>query len=89
MRWWTIARPGEPGGESWNGLLLEERNGGSIWVPGTYDAELGLAYFGVAQTYDTGPLLEPLRGPGVTNDGLYTNGANSARNVGPCVRFPP
>ena len=72
-RCWTIARPGEPGGESWNGLLLEERNGGSIWVPGTYDAELGLAYFGVAQTYDTGPLLESLRGPGVTSDALYTN----------------
>ena len=72
-RWWTIARPGDPGGESWNGLLLEERNGGSIWVPGTYDAELGLAYFGVAQTYDTGPLLEPLRGPGVSSDALYTN----------------
>lgn len=50
-RWWTIARPGEPGGESWNGLLLEERNGGSIWVPGTYDAELGLAYFGVARYF--------------------------------------
>ena len=72
-RWWTIARPGEPGGESWNGLLLEERNGGSIWVPGTYDAEVGLAFFGVAQTYDTGPLLEPLRGPGVTSDALFTN----------------
>ena len=72
-RWYVIARPGEPGGESWNGLLLEERNGGSIWVPATYDAELGLAYFGVAQTYDTGPLLDPLRGPGVTSDALYTN----------------
>ncbi len=72
-RFYVIARPGEAGGNSWNGLLLEERNGGSIWVPGTYDGGIGLAYFGVAQTYDTGPLMDPVRGPGVTNDALYTN----------------
>ena len=69
----VIARPGEPGGESWNGLLLEARNGGSVWLPGTYDPELGLAYFSPAQTYDTGPLLKRIDEPGITNDALYTN----------------
>lgn len=72
-RFYVIARPGEPGGNSWNGLLLEERNGGSVWVPGSFDPETGLAYFGVAQTYDTGPLLNLIDRAGVTNDALYTN----------------
>ena len=44
-----------------------------MWVPGTYDPALGLAYFGVAQTYDTGPLRIPVNQPGITNDGLYTD----------------
>ena len=47
-RFHTIARPGEPGGNSWNGLPLEKRSGGSVWHQGTYDAELNLIYFGAA-----------------------------------------
>jgi alcohol dehydrogenase (cytochrome c) len=72
-RFFTIARPGEPGGESWNGLPLEKRNGASVWTAGSYDPQLNLAYFGVGQTYDTGPLLHPVNQPGITNDGLYTD----------------
>ena len=72
-RFYTIARPGEPGGESWNGLPLEKRNGGSVWTAGSYDPQLNLAYFGVGQTYDTGPLVHPVKQTGVTNDGLYTD----------------
>ncbi len=69
----TIARPGEPGGETWNDVPLEKRSGGSVWHQGTWDPELDLVYFGVAPTYDTGPLLQPLGKEGVTNDALYTN----------------
>ncbi|MBN1238297.1 MAG: PQQ-binding-like beta-propeller repeat protein [Gammaproteobacteria bacterium] len=69
----TIPRPGEPGGDSWNGMPYEERSGASVWTPGSYDPETGLAYFGTGNTYDTGPLLEPSDAPGVTNDALYTN----------------
>lgn len=72
-RFHTIARPDEPGGNSWNGLPLDKRSGGSVWHQGTYDAELNLIYFGVAPTYDTGPLLHPVSDPGVTRDALYTN----------------
>lgn len=72
-RFYSIARPGEPGGDSWNGLPLEKRNGGSVWTAGSYDPALNLAFFGIAQTYDTGPLLHPVNQPGVTNDGLYTD----------------
>jgi alcohol dehydrogenase (cytochrome c) len=72
-RFYTIARPDEPGGNSWNGLPLEKRNGASVWTAGSYDPQLNLAYFGVGQTYDTGPLLHPVDQPGITNDGLYTD----------------
>jgi len=55
----TIARPGEIGGDTWNDVPLEKRSGGSVWHQATYDPELDLLYFGVAPTYDTGPLLHP------------------------------
>ena len=71
-RFYTIARPGEANGTSWNGLPLDGRSGGSVWHQGTYDAELNLIYFGVAPTYDTGPLLKRA-GPDTSNDALYTN----------------
>src|SRR6185295_17123747 len=51
----TIARPGEPGGQTWNGLPLDKRAGGSVWHQGTWDKDLNLIYYGVAPTYDTGP----------------------------------
>jgi alcohol dehydrogenase (cytochrome c) len=72
-RFHAIAQPGEPGGNSWNGLPLDKRNGASVWIPGSYDATLNLAFFGPAQTYDTGPLRNLSKEPGVTNDGLYTD----------------
>jgi alcohol dehydrogenase (cytochrome c) len=72
-RFYTIARPGEPGGNSWNGLPLEKRSGASVWTAGSYDPALNLVFFGAAQTYDTGPLVHPSAEPGVTNDGLYTD----------------
>jgi alcohol dehydrogenase (cytochrome c) len=72
-RFHTIARPGEPGGNTWNDLPLEKRTGGSVWDQGTYDPDLNLIYFGAGATYDTGPLRSPSTTPGVTNDALYTN----------------
>jgi len=69
----TIARPGEPGGESWNGIPFMSRSGASIWTPGSFDPGTGLAYFGTGNTYDTGPLLPLKKEPGVSNDALYTN----------------
>jgi alcohol dehydrogenase (cytochrome c) len=69
----TIAQPGTPGGDSWNGVPVEKRSGASVWLPGSYDAGSGLAYFGTGNTYDTGPLVKPIGTPGVTNDALYTD----------------
>ena len=72
-RFHAIARPGEPGGDSWNGLPLDKRNGASVWIPGSYDPELNLAFFGPAQSADTKPLRDPSGQRGVTNDALYTD----------------
>ncbi|HEV8396292.1 MAG TPA: PQQ-binding-like beta-propeller repeat protein [Vicinamibacterales bacterium] len=69
----TIAQPGTPGGDSWNGVPVERRSGASVWTPGSYDPGSGLAYFGTGNTYDTGPLVKPNGTPGVTNDALYTD----------------
>ncbi len=72
-RFYSIARPGEPGGASWNGLPLDKRTGGSVWTAGSYDAQRNLAFFGPAPTYDTGPLRDLSTQRGITNDALYTN----------------
>jgi alcohol dehydrogenase (cytochrome c) len=72
-RIYTIARPDEAGGTSWNGLPLEKRNGASVWIAGSYDPALNLAFFGTGQTYDTGPLQTPASDPNVTRDALYTD----------------
>ncbi|MGE3744541.1 MAG: PQQ-binding-like beta-propeller repeat protein [Sphingomonadaceae bacterium] len=69
----TIARPGEAGGDSWNGAPLERRSGGSIWTAGSYDAGLNLVYFGTGQTYVVSTLLQPPAAPSKANDALYTN----------------
>lgn len=67
----TVAQEGTPGGDTWNGLPNNRRHGGSVWTSGTYDAVNGLALWGVAQSYDTGPLRDVI--PGGNNDALYTN----------------
>ncbi len=72
-RFYTIARPEAAGGNTWNGLSLEERTGGSVWTPGSYDEELNLVYFGPAPTYDTDSLRVPVNQPNISSDALYTN----------------
>ena len=78
-RFHTVARPDGPGGNTWNNLPLEARSGGSVWIPGSYDPELDLIYFGAAPTYDTEPLRLSLGIDGVSNDALYTNSTMALR----------
>jgi alcohol dehydrogenase (cytochrome c) len=70
-RFYTIARPTDKTGNSWNGLPLEKRNGGSVWIPGSYDPVQNLAFFAPGNTYDTGPLRTLTKEPGLSNDALY------------------
>ncbi|MDA1370175.1 MAG: PQQ-binding-like beta-propeller repeat protein [Proteobacteria bacterium] len=72
-RFYTIARPDAPGGDTWNGLPLDQRTGGSVWIPGSFDAELNLVYFGPAPTYDTERLRQGPNDSYRNNDALYTN----------------
>tara|TARA_B100001123_G_scaffold418094_2_gene521624 strand:- start:2801 stop:4486 length:1686 start_codon:yes stop_codon:yes gene_type:complete len=45
----TIARPGEPGGDTWGDLSLTYRAGADAWIPGSYDADANLIYWSTAQ----------------------------------------
>jgi PQQ-dependent dehydrogenase (methanol/ethanol family) len=57
----TIAQPGSPGDETWNGLPAEKRNGGSVWTRGGYDPELNLLFWGTGGPI---PHSEIVRGTG-------------------------
>jgi alcohol dehydrogenase (cytochrome c) len=46
-RFWTIPGPGEFGSDSWPGQMYL-RGGGTTWMPGTYDPELNLIYWGTS-----------------------------------------
>jgi alcohol dehydrogenase (cytochrome c) len=64
----TVARPGEPGGDTWGDLPLTFRAGSDAWIPGSYDPAANLMYWGTAQAK---PWARAVRG----TDGaaLYTN----------------
>jgi alcohol dehydrogenase (cytochrome c) len=49
-RFKTIALKGEPGGETWNNLPDEFRQGAETWIAGTYDPDLNTTYWGTAQS---------------------------------------
>jgi alcohol dehydrogenase (cytochrome c) len=66
----TIAQPGEPGDETWGGKPVEERNGGEVWNLGSYDPQLGLVYYGVAQTK---PWAAVTRGSAMTDSVLFAS----------------
>jgi alcohol dehydrogenase (cytochrome c) len=64
-RHYTIPAPGEKGSETWPAGDAWQRGGGSTWVTGSYDPELGLVYWGVG---NAGPWNPATR----TGDNLYT-----------------
>lgn len=45
----TVARDDQPGGNTWNNLPNMYRAGGDAWITGSYDPDLNLTYWGVAQ----------------------------------------
>ena len=47
-RFYTIARPDTPEGNTWNGLPLESRFGASAWIAGSYDPEQNLIFMALA-----------------------------------------
>ena len=71
-RFYTIRQDGELGGDSWNGVSAEERQGAGVWVPASYDPESKLVFFGTGNTYRPSLLRELAEGAS-SNDGLFTN----------------
>ena len=45
----TLARAGEPGGDTWGDLPNMLRVGAETWITGSFDPELNMTYWGVAQ----------------------------------------
>jgi alcohol dehydrogenase (cytochrome c) len=66
----TIARPGEPGDDTWGGVPFELRGGVDAWITGSYDPELDLIYWGTAQPK---PWVPASRGMSTADAALYSN----------------
>ena len=64
----TIARPGDPGGDTWGDLPLTFRAGGDAWIPGSYDPETNLTYWSTSQAKPWARVSRETDG-----DALYTN----------------
>ena len=85
-RWrtYTIARPGEPGGDTWGDLPLMLRGGGDSWIPGSYDPELELLYWPVAQAK---PWVPASRGLTIDHEALYTSSTLALRPANGEIAF--
>ena len=64
----TVAREGATGGDTWGNLPNLLRAGGDTWITGTYDPDLNLTYWGVAQAK---PWMRAIRGTSAA--ALYTS----------------
>jgi PQQ-dependent dehydrogenase (methanol/ethanol family) len=69
-RFYTTAAPGEPGGETWGAMPVDQRAAGPWGLPGSYDPARKIVYWGVANPnpytrfkrhgqYDTAPPTAP------------------------------
>ena len=72
----TLAREGEPGGDTWGQLPNMLRAGGDPWITGSYDPEIDLTYWGVAQAK---PWMYASRGTTVSDQALYTTSTLALR----------
>ncbi len=66
-RWYAHPNPGEPEAATWPNTEAMMHGGGMTWVPGTYDPELNLYYFG---TGNAQPVINGKARPG---SNLYTS----------------
>jgi alcohol dehydrogenase (cytochrome c) len=65
----TIAHQNEPGGDTWNNLPDMMRQGGETWIVGSYDPDLDLTYWGIAQAK---PWMHASRGTRAGDAALYS-----------------
>jgi alcohol dehydrogenase (cytochrome c) len=69
-RFHTVAREGEPGGNTWGSLTNLFRAGGETWITGSYDPELNMTYWGTAQAK---PWMPVSRGMYTLDKALFTS----------------
>jgi alcohol dehydrogenase (cytochrome c) len=67
-KFYTVARSGTPGGDTWGDLPDDRRSGADAWIAGTYDPQLNLAFWGTGQAKGSS---RDQRGP--NGDALYSN----------------
>ena len=72
----TEARQGTPGGETWNNLPNMLRAGGDTWITGSYDPDLDVTYWGVANAK---PWMQASRGTTGTDAALYSTSTLALR----------
>ncbi len=66
-RWWSEPQKvGDPGSETWPNQAAMDHGGGMTWLPGTYDPDLNLLYWG------TGNANPVFAGQGRPGANLYT-----------------
>ena len=66
----TVAQAGERGGDTWGELPDNFRKGGDTWIAGSYDPDLNLTFWGVAQAK---PWMHASRGTTARDAALYTS----------------
>ena len=69
-KFYTVAREGTPGGDTWGSMPNLLRAGGDTWITGSYDPETNTAFWGISQAK---PWLRVSRGSKPGELGLYTN----------------
>jgi alcohol dehydrogenase (cytochrome c) len=72
----TIARTGQAGAETWGKLADNLRVGGETWIAGSYDPDLDLTYWGIAQAK---PWMRASRGTTAFDNALYTSSTVALR----------
>jgi alcohol dehydrogenase (cytochrome c) len=69
-KFFTIAHAGEQGGATWGELPDTFRKGGETWIAGSYDPDLNLTYWGIAQAK---PWMHASRGTTAKDAALFTS----------------
>jgi alcohol dehydrogenase (cytochrome c) len=69
-RFRTIAIGSEPGADTWGNVADLFRAGGDTWITGSYDPDLDVTYWGVAQAK---PWMPASRGNSALDRALYTS----------------
>jgi alcohol dehydrogenase (cytochrome c) len=67
-KFYTVARKGMPGGDTWGDLPDDRRSGADAWIAGTYDPQLNMAFWGTGQAKGSSRDQR-----GSNGDALYSN----------------